>query len=104
MKGVRIKQINNLVIYQDVAEKVNYFGDLKDNPNYGKCSVWTPDGRCWEDGLSLEQAESFCRETKDFVRRDNAVNSVDLLIANATAAAKEANQGKTSVEQDFVKE
>lgn len=69
MKGKRIKQINNLVIYQDTAEKVNYFGEIRPNPNFGKCSVWTPDGRCWEDRMTLEQAEAFCQKTKDFVQK-----------------------------------
>ena len=54
MTGKRIKQINNLVIrYTDMYQY----------------SVWTPDGRCWEDRMTLEQAEEFCRNTKDFVRR-----------------------------------
>lgn len=69
MKGKRIKQINNLIIYQDIAERINYFGNTMNNPNFNKCSVWTLDGRCWEDGLTLEQAEEFCRDTQDFVSR-----------------------------------
>ena len=77
MKGKRIKQINNLTIYQDMSKTINYFGEIKENPNYGKCSVWTPDGRCWEDRLTLEQAEDFCRNTKDFLAK------VDHLIQNA---------------------
>lgn len=52
MKGKRIKQINNLVIYF--------------TPMY-KYAVWSLDGRCLEDRLTLEQAEEFCRETTDFV-------------------------------------
>lgn len=54
MKGKRIKQINNLVI--------RYTEDFQ-------YSVWTLDGRCWEDRSTLDQAEKFCRDTKDFVRR-----------------------------------
>lgn len=48
----KIKQINNLTIkHDDVCQY----------------SVWTPDKRCWEDRMTLEQAEEFCKETKDFV-------------------------------------
>ena len=54
MKGKKIKQINNLIIRY--TEEYQY-------------SVWTPDGRCWEDRMTLEQAEEFCRNTKDFVSR-----------------------------------
>ena len=54
MKGKKIKQINNLSIYY--TEMYGY-------------SVWSPYGVCLEDRLTLEQAEEFCRETKDFVNR-----------------------------------
>ena len=54
MKGKKIKQINNLTIRY--TEAYQY-------------AVWTPDGRCWEDRMTLEQAEEFCRKTKDFVRK-----------------------------------
>ena len=54
MKGKKIKQINNWIIRY--AELYQY-------------SVWSPDGKCMEDRLTLEQAEEFCRENKDFVRR-----------------------------------
>ena len=50
----KIKQINNLIIRY--SEMYGY-------------SVYTPDGICWEDNLTLEQAEQYCRETKDFLRR-----------------------------------
>lgn len=49
---MKVKQINRLSIRKS-----------KD----GQYSVWTPDGRCWEDRLTLGQAEDFCRETTDFV-------------------------------------
>lgn len=32
-------------------------------------SVWTPDKRCLEDRLTLEQAEEYCMDTKDFLRK-----------------------------------
>lgn len=54
MKGKKIKQINNLTIRY--TEAYQY-------------SVWTPDGVCWEDKLTLQQAEEYCRETKDFVKK-----------------------------------
>lgn len=54
MKGKRIKQINNLVIYY--TEFYQY-------------TVWTKDGVCLEDRLTLEQAIDFCKSTRDFVRR-----------------------------------
>lgn len=53
MKGKRVQQINNLTIRE------GEFG----------YSVWTPDGRCWEDRLSLEDARKFCKKTKDFCKR-----------------------------------
>ncbi len=52
MKGKKIKQINRLVIRYSEAHQY---------------SVWTPDGKCWEDRLALEQAENFCRKNTDFV-------------------------------------
>lgn len=54
MKGKRIKQINNLVIYY--TEFYQY-------------AVWTKDGVCLDDRLTLEQAIDFCKSTRDFVRR-----------------------------------
>ena len=54
MKGKKIKQINNLIIRY--TEMYQY-------------AVWTIDDRCLEDRLTLEQAEEFCRETKDYLRR-----------------------------------
>lgn len=65
----KIKQINNLIIKVDTSEGINYFGRISANKNYNKYSVWTPDGICWEDGLTLKEAEIFCKETKDFRRR-----------------------------------
>ena len=76
MTGKRIKQINNLVITRDEVAIIDYFGKAVINPNYGKYSVWTPDGRCWEDGLSLEQAEDFCKNTKDFLTRKPKLDDV----------------------------
>lgn len=54
MRGRRIKQINNWIIrYTEIYQY----------------SVWSPDGRCYEDRLTLEQAENYCKENMDFVRR-----------------------------------
>lgn len=54
MKGKRIKQVNNLLIrYTEIYQY----------------AVWTPDGRCLEDRMTLEQAEGFCRDTKDFIKK-----------------------------------
>lgn len=53
MKGKRIKQINNWIIR--FTEAYQY-------------SVWSPDGKCIEDRLTLEQAKEFCRENTDYVR------------------------------------
>ena len=39
----------------------------KESTEEYKYSVWTPDGRCWEDRMTLPVAEEFCRNTKDFV-------------------------------------
>ena len=57
MKGKKIKQINNLVIYY--TEMYHY-------------AVWTPDGRCLDDRMTLEQAENFCKEVTDFVAKRKA--------------------------------
>lgn len=56
MRGKKIKQINNLLIYY--TEIYQY-------------AVWTFDGKCLEDRLTLRQAEEFCKENKDYVRRSN---------------------------------
>lgn len=50
----KIKQINNLIIkYNDLYQY----------------SIWTPEGICWEDNLTLEQAEDYCRNTTDFLNK-----------------------------------
>lgn len=54
MKGRKIKQINNLSIRYT---------------KFYQCAVWTPDGRCLEDRMTLEQAEEFCKNTKDFLKK-----------------------------------
>ena len=56
MKGQHIKQINNLTIRY--TELYQY-------------AVWTPDGRCLDDRMTLEQAEDFCKNTKDFLKVNN---------------------------------
>lgn len=59
----KIKQINNLVIKQDTARQISYFGNIMDNPNHLKYSVFSPSGICLEDGFaSLEDAEDFCKK------------------------------------------
>lgn len=66
----KVKQINNLIIKQDDIPRFRWIGkSTYSNPNYGKYAVYTPDGRCWEDGLTLEQAEQFCINTTDFKQR-----------------------------------
>lgn len=52
MKGRVIKQISNLTIRYT---------------RHHQYSVWTPDGKCWEDNMTLTQAEKYCNETTDFV-------------------------------------
>lgn len=53
MNGKRIKQINNWIIrYTEIYQY----------------SVWGPDGRCYEDRLTFEQAEEFCKENTDFIK------------------------------------
>lgn len=54
MKGKRIKQVNNIVI--------RYTDDFQ-------YAVWTQDGRCLENKMTLEQAEEFCKNTKDFLKK-----------------------------------
>ena len=56
MKGKKIKQINNLEIrYTEIYQY----------------AVWTKgrEATCLEDRMTLEQAEEFCRDTKDFLNR-----------------------------------
>ena len=56
MKGKKIKQINNLEIrYTELYQH----------------AVWVMGkyGACLEDRMTLEQAEEFCRNTKDFLKR-----------------------------------
>lgn len=42
-------------------------------------SVWTPDGKCWEDRLTLNQAVAYCQDTKDFVIRPISKDSIQYL-------------------------
>lgn len=63
----KIKQINNFVIKQDTARQISYFGNIIDNPNYLKYSVFNLDGKCLEDRLTFEQAEDFCNTNKGFI-------------------------------------
>lgn len=58
MYGKRIKQINNLVIYYN---------------QYCKYAVWH-NGICYEEFTALEQAENFCRNTKDFIVKNKKEN------------------------------
>ena len=37
---------------------------IKHNPNYGKYSVWSKKGICFENGLSLAQAIEYCKALK----------------------------------------
>ena len=60
----KVKQCNNMIIKLDNAELVDFFGITKHNPNYGKYSVWSKDGICFENGLSLEQAIEYCKALK----------------------------------------
>lgn len=64
----KIKQINNLVIKLDDAPSMDYFGNKQKNPLYNTYSVWHGDV-CLEDRLTLEQATSYAKETKDFVEK-----------------------------------
>lgn len=67
----RIKQINNLTIKQETAEQIGWFNQITvPNPNYNKFAVYSPDGICLEDGLTLEQAESYCNETLDYLKTE----------------------------------
>ena len=61
----KIKQINNLVIKQDTARQISYFGNIMDNPSHLKYSVFSLDGKCLENRLTLEQAENFCNTNKN---------------------------------------
>lgn len=65
----KIKQINNLVIKEDNAPEMVYFGTRQKNPPFGTYSVHAPNGICLEDRMTLEEAKEFCRNTKDFVER-----------------------------------
>lgn len=61
MKGKIIRQKNNLLIrYTEMYQ----------------FAVWTPDGICLEDRLTLKQAEEFCRENRDYCKRKVYVREV----------------------------
>ena len=68
----KVKQLNRCTIKLDTAQKLNWFGTVINNPNYGKYAVYAPDGRCLEDGLSLGEAIEYCNDTTDFLARANA--------------------------------
>ena len=54
IKEKRIKRINNWIIrYTEIDQY----------------SVWGPDGKCYEDRLTLDEAEKFCKNNTDFLRR-----------------------------------
>jgi hypothetical protein len=53
----RLKQINNLRIFLDESVAVTQY------------KVATPDNRILEEFCFIEDAEGFCKETKDFTRR-----------------------------------
>ena len=56
IKGKKIKQVNNLLIYYTSI--------------YNKFAVWH-NNICYEEFNTLEQAEEFCKKTKDFLTRGN---------------------------------
>lgn len=56
-----IKQVHNCKIKLDDATHINYFGNLRKNPNYNKYAVYSPDGRCLEVGLTMEEAIEYCK-------------------------------------------
>lgn len=59
MTGKRIKQVNNLIICFTAIHQY---------------AVWTPDGRiCLDDRMTLEQAEEYCKNTKDFLAHPSIV-------------------------------
>lgn len=53
-----VKQVNNL--------RICYHKDFAPGRDY---VVKTPTGRIWEEFATLQAAEAFCRDTKDFVRK-----------------------------------
>lgn len=99
MKGKKIKQINNLTIYQDTIKQVNYFGNIMDNPNFEKYSVYTPDGRCLEDRMTLEQAEDLCKNTKDFLKKQ----SLNERISNVTQQLNKSPKKNQSSQLETMK-
>jgi len=68
----KVKQINNLIIKYEEIKSIDstVIGGLKTeyNPPLKNYSVWH-NKTCLEDRLTLEQAEEFCRETKDFISK-----------------------------------
>ncbi len=67
MFGRKIKQINNLTI--SFYEPYNY-------------CVFSPDGKCLEDRMTLEQAEKYCRKTKDFLKNKKVSYTVIKTVDN----------------------
>ena len=76
----KIKQINNFVIEQDTARQISYFGNIMDNPNYLKYSVFNLDGKCLEDRLTLEQAEIFVIQIKVLCKRKDNTYENDKIV------------------------
>lgn len=90
MKGKKIKQINNLVIYY--TEMYHY-------------AVWTPDGRCLDDRMTLKQAENFCKEVTDFVAKRKAEKQAEMarfMKEKSFLESKEIYCGYYRIEKDPV--
>ena len=90
MKGKKIKQINNLVIYY--TEMYHY-------------AVWTPDGRCLADRMTLEQAENFCKEVTDFMAKRKAEKQAEMarfMKEKSFLESKEIYCGYYRIEKDPV--
>jgi aromatic ring-opening dioxygenase LigB subunit len=60
----KVKQINNLIIKEKRPDEIATFE--KEEQRY---CVFTPHGIYLEDNLTLEQAEDFCKNTKDFLNK-----------------------------------
>ena len=61
----KIKQINNWTIKEKSIGEVPKW--IADNRKYG---VFSPSGIFMEDNLTLEEAESFCKENLDYVKNN----------------------------------
>lgn len=64
MSDKQIQQLNNWIIKEKSLDQVPSW--IEYNRRY---SVWSPDKKCMEDNLTIEEAREFCIENLDYLRK-----------------------------------